>query len=67
MNQPVLAAPDFTKNFKLAVDASDIGAGQCCFRRIYMESTILYATTVRNFQRASVIIAPVKKNCLPWC
>ena len=27
MNQPVLAAPDFTKNFKLAVEASDIGAG----------------------------------------
>jgi len=24
---PILAAPNFAKNFKLAVDASDIGAG----------------------------------------
>ena len=27
MHKPVLAAPDFTKEFKLAVDASDIVAG----------------------------------------
>ena len=26
-HQPVLAAPNFAKSFKLAVDASDIGAG----------------------------------------
>ena len=27
MHQPILSAPDFQKPFKLAVDASDIGAG----------------------------------------
>ena len=31
-SSPVLAAPDFTKQFKLAVDACDIGAGAVLFQ-----------------------------------
>ena len=37
MNKPILCAPNFQKPFKLAVDASDIGAGAVLLQEDAME------------------------------
>ena len=58
---PILAAPNFTKGFKLAVDASDIGAGavllqeddkgidhpMCYFSKKFTNTQKRYCTTER--------------------
>ena len=59
---PILAAPNFTKNFKLAVDASDIGAGAvllqeddksidhplCYFSKKFTDTQKRYCTTEKE-------------------
>ena len=61
-HHPVLTAPDFTKPFKLAVDASDVRAGAvllqdddkgidhpvCYFSKKFTDSQKRYCTTERN-------------------
>jgi hypothetical protein len=32
MSSPILSAPDFSKQFKLTVDASDVGIGAALFQ-----------------------------------
>jgi beta-lactamase superfamily II metal-dependent hydrolase len=66
MNSPVLVAPDFEQPFKLAVDASDIGAGAVLLQeQDGVDHPVSYFS--RNLINTSVIIQQLKKKHLQCC
>ena len=59
MHKPVLYAPNFEKPFKLAVDASDVGAGAVLLQK---DDLGVEHPPPRSFKRARRITVPVKRN-----
>ena len=64
MNSPVLVSPDFNKQFKLAVDASDVGIGAV----LYQESddnidrvVSFYSKKLNRYQKN---YSTIEKECL---
>ena len=64
MNTPVLLAPDFNKPFKLAVDASDIGAGAILVQddNNGVEHPVCYFS--RKFNKHQKNYSTIEKECL---
>ena len=64
-NEPVLLAPNFTKEFKLAVDASDTGAGSVLMQEdgTGVDHPVSYfSKSLTNIKR---IILQLRKNVCP--
>ena len=66
-SSPVLMAPDFSKPFKMAVDASDIGIGAVLLQEDSngLERPICYYSKKLNKTRR--ITPRLRKNYLVWC
>ena len=66
MNGPILITPDFTKQFKLAVDASDVGVGAVLFQEVSdVDKPISFFS--KNLISIKQIILLLKKNVLLCC
>ena len=64
-NEPVLLAPNFTKEFKLAVDASDTGAGSVLMQEDVMGLIIRLVTFPKSLTNIKRIILQLRKNVCP--
>ena len=63
-NAPVLSAPDFDKPFKLAVDASDVGAGAVLFQADSNDIDHPVSFFSKKFNRHQRNYSTVEKECL---
>ena len=63
-NAPVLSAPDFDKPFKLAVDASDLGAGAVLFQADSNDIDHPVSYFSKKFNRHQRNYSTVEKECL---
>ncbi len=61
---PVLTAPDFNKPFKLAVDASDLGAGAVLFQEDDQGYDHPVSYTSKKFDRHQINYSTVEKEAL---
>ena len=59
---PVLSAPNFDSQFKLAVDASDFAAGAVLLQKAMRELIILSVTSLRSLASVKEIIPQLKRN-----
>ena len=66
MHEPVLCVASFEKSFKLAEDASDVGAGAVLLQEDVNEVEHPVNYFSKKFGKGQRNYAPVKKNCLPW-
>ena len=67
MSSPVLSAPDFSKQIKLTVDASDVGIGVALFQEHDDNVIGLFLIFPRNLLNVNRIILLLKKSVLPCC
>ena len=64
-NEPDLLAPNFAKEFKLAVDASDTGAGSVLMQEDVMRWIIRLVTFPKSLTNIKIIIRQFRKNVCP--
>ena len=65
MSSPVLTAPDFQKQFKLTVAASDIGCGGVLLcKKVKIKLITLYVTFLESLTSTREITPQLKRMCL---
>ena len=64
MNSPVLSAPNFDKQFKLTVDASDVGIGAALFQENYdgVDRVVCYFS--KKLTKCQKNYSTIEKECL---
>ena len=61
---PVRLALSFDKEFKLAVDASEVGAGSVLFQEMTLVLIILFVTILKKFNKHQRNYSTKEKECL---
>jgi hypothetical protein len=64
MSSPVLSAPDFSKHFKLTVDASDIGIGAALFQEHCDNEDMVISYFSKKLTKCQQNYSTIEKKCL---